>query len=474
MKIVFCSLFRQSMGGGVGRIAYEISSVFAEKHQVVFVIPGIATRVNRVNKNLVYLEVKNVGKDEISIPVLNYQVIKFIFNFLDKFSADVIHVHDPGPLSFLLQLWAKENNVPFVYTSHVLPTKIGDFGLSEASGKMGKVIDNKLIKNYFSYFYKNCDGIIALNRFARDDIKNFGYRGRIFQIPNGRDIKLYGSCRVADINENEKKLVFIGYLSQRKNQKYLLQVMRCLPKNYSLDLIGDKLENTYIKNLKAYIKKYRLNVNLIGKVDYSLIPKYLEQCHLFVSASKMEVQSLVVIEALAAARPVVGLANETIEEIIDDSCGFNFPKDTAPKKFAEKIMQICSVSQEEYNRLCFTARKKASGFSWDKIREQTKKVYLSLSGEMSKTKKASTYNKSKIEKIFGELELWGIFKDKNGHKKRNRELIRFFESKKINKLKKKDLYILLLVVITVLAGSWYSFYENITNIKSKIKILTNH
>ena len=45
------------------------------------------------------------------------------------------------------------------------------------------------------------------------------------------------------------------------------------------------------------------------------IPNYLERAHVFPSASKMEVQSLVVIEALASGTPVVGLSNETIDEL---------------------------------------------------------------------------------------------------------------------------------------------------------------
>ncbi len=43
--------------------------------------------------------------------------------------------------------------------------------------------------------------------------------------------------------------------------------------------------------------------------------------HAFVSASKMEVQSLAIIEALASGSPVIGLGNETVDELVDETNG---------------------------------------------------------------------------------------------------------------------------------------------------------
>jgi len=54
----------------------------------------------------------------------------------------------------------------------------------------------------------------------------------------------------------------------------------------------------------------------MGEIPYHQIPQILEKTHVLVSASKMEVQSLVIIEALTSGTPVVGLANETIDELI--------------------------------------------------------------------------------------------------------------------------------------------------------------
>ncbi|MCX6724912.1 MAG: glycosyltransferase, partial [Candidatus Shapirobacteria bacterium] len=131
----------------------------------------------------------------------------------------------------------------------------------------------------------------------------------------------------AKLSEKQRQLTFIGYLSRRKNQKYLLQVVEHLPENFVLNLIGKPINPMYLQELKDYVQRKQLkNVNFLGELPYKQIPAILERTHLLISASKMEVQSLVIIEALASGTPVVGLANETVDELVDSSVGFRLEK----------------------------------------------------------------------------------------------------------------------------------------------------
>lgn len=116
----------------------------------------------------------------------------------------------------------------------------------------------------------------------------------------------------------------------------------------------------------------------MGEVPYEKIPGLLEKTHVFVSASKMEVQSLVIIEALASGTPVVGLSNETVGEFIDDSVGFCLEKKASPETFAEKVKKICSLPQKEYEFLYHSARKKVAHLDWSDVVKQTEMVYQKL------------------------------------------------------------------------------------------------
>jgi glycosyltransferase involved in cell wall biosynthesis len=271
-----------------------------------------------------------------------------------------------------------------------------DFAINEFSKILKLLINTTLMKKYFFSFFKNCDALIALNKDTKKDIIKYGFRGKVFTIPNGRYINDYQHCYPAKLSEKQKQLTFIGYLSKRKNQKYLFRVMECLPENFVLNLIGAPINPKYLQELKAYVQKKGLkNVNFLGEVPYEKISGLLEKTHVFVSASKMEVQSLVIIEALASGTPVVGLSNETVSEFIDDSVGFSLGEKTPPRTFAEKVKKICSLSQKEYEFLCLNARKKVAHLNWPDIVKQTEIVYQKLIEEKKFDKGGKKMSNSK-------------------------------------------------------------------------------
>jgi len=402
MRVVFTTSFREGKGGGCGRVPHEIAHAFAkQRHETVLICPGSKTEIKRVAPHLRYLQIKSVGEGDVSIPYLTVNNLKFIFNFLKGFSPQVIHSHDFGPITLSSQFWAINNQVTFVYTSHVLPTKAFDFAISESSKSLSRFLDTGLMKKYFFNFFKNSDALIALNKEVKKDILKYGFRNKIFIIPNGRDLKAYCACHLANLKEKEKQLTFIGYLSIRKNQKYLLRMIKYLPSNFTLNLVGSPINSTYLKSLKDYVKKnYLRKVNFLGEVPYEQISQILAKTHLFVSASKMEVQSLVIIEALASGTPIVALSNETTKELVDDSVGFCLDKKTSPQTFARQIKKICALPPKKYNDLCQRARNKVSHLDWSEIVRQTEIAYQELLVEKKKIDGSKNVEKMEAFKEF--------------------------------------------------------------------------
>ncbi len=381
MRVAFTSLFQRGMGGGAGRVAHELAETFAQEHDVVMICPAEKTGLTRENNQLLVFGIRSAGDDDFHMPVLSARTIGEVFDFLDDFQPEIVHAHDPALVGLVGQIWARMNLVPFVHTAHVLPTKALDFGTTDA-------INVKWLKSSFSAsvttrvlgdFYHNCDAIIALNQSAEESIREFGYQGRIYQIPNGRSLSLYQQCQFPDLDSNKKQLTFIGYISDRKNQAYLLKVLKNLPEHYHLRFIGRALSESYLDNLKKYCEKHELhNVEFLGQVGHEEIPRYLDDTHVFPSASKMEVQSLVVIEALASGTPVVGLSNETIDELVDEENGIWLEKDAKPSLFAEQVEKICSQSPEEYLEMCQKARERVSHLDWGIIVQQTAETYREI------------------------------------------------------------------------------------------------
>jgi hypothetical protein len=141
-------------------------------------------------------------------------------------------------------------------------------------------------------------------------------------------------------------------------------------------LVGEPLNPSYLKEIETFIRENGMeNVTITGKVSHAEIPAYLERTHVFVSASRMEVQSLVIIEALASGTPVVGLSNETVDELVDGEVGAWLPKDAPPGEFARQVERVCSLPPEEYERICLNARRRVGGMDWDDVLELTTRAY---------------------------------------------------------------------------------------------------
>jgi len=374
-KILFISIFKEGYGGGEGRVAYEMARWFSKHYDVVMLCPGKKTGLVEDETGFKEFHVRSSGEKNLYLPLLNAIEVKRIFDFLGKFKPDVIHMHDPALLDVIGQLWARYSRVPVFYTAHILPDRALDFGATEISSLLNTPINDGLVKRYLRNFYQQCDAVIGLNQITATKIRKFGYRGRIFQIPNGRDLALYKSDDCPDISSEEKRLTFVGSLGKRKNQEFLIEAMSYLPENYHLQLVGVPLDASYQKALEKQVRKLKVKVSFLGQLSQQEVAMVLADSHVFVSASKMEVQSLAIIEALASGSPVVGLGNETVDELVDESNGVRLPNDASAKDFAAAVSSVCERPAGAYNELCCNSHSRVAKLDWSCVMERTIQCY---------------------------------------------------------------------------------------------------
>ena len=392
MRIVFVSIFQPGWGGGHGRVAQEMAEYFAAAgggaYEVALICPGERTELACGPNGLRIFFVQSTGEGHLRVPLLIQANLRRIRAFLESFRPDVIHAHDPVLLSLMVQVWAQMAGVPFVYTAHEIPSKILEFGaLDVVKFPMGLV--EPVALRFLSDFYCNCDAVVALNSIVADSIRAFGYSGKLLVIPNGRHLARYAACRTARLSQSPKILIFVGFVAERKNQHFLLEVMEHLPGDYGLRLVGEPLDPAYEERLRVYAREHHLaNVEFYGRVRHEAMPAYYEAAHLLVSASKMEVQSLVVIEALASGTPVVGLSNETVDELVDDTVGARLPKEASPAEFAAAVERLCSLPQADYDRLCENARRRVQHLDWSTVADALTDAYAALASAKAEARAA--------------------------------------------------------------------------------------
>lgn len=376
MKILVLTYFYRNFGGGEGRVSYEIADNLAKnkENEIFLLAPGKVFGMHKEGP-LNVITYKSVGDGDFTAQSMSWMGLRKIYKILQDVNPDIVHSHSfVPPVPNLIQIWAIQHQKPFLYTTHILPTKAVHFPGVDLLNMISPVLKIPL-KEYIKTFYDNCSAVIALNKFAEDDVRKFGFKGHIQRIPNGRDLSLYSKLK---INYSSGKIVlsYVGNINERKNQKFLIEAMRFLPSNYELRLIGPILSNDYYDEILKYIDKYKIeNVKYLGKIPYEEIAGQLEESQIFVSAATMEVQSLVIIEAMASGTPVVGLSNETVDELIDPSVGIGLEKNASAKKFAEAILKIATLKESEYQKLATNSRDRVKDLDWSNVIKETEKFY---------------------------------------------------------------------------------------------------
>jgi glycosyltransferase involved in cell wall biosynthesis len=376
MKILVISSHEQNYGGGEGRIAFEFAVELSRRHEVVLLYPGTAPAGLKLPAGLRIYTYRSI---DYTVPAMTAGELRKLFRFLNEFKPDVVHSHTWFFLGAIVQAWARMRKVPFYLTCHELPSRLLVWGLVRyLKGISRTAMLRVLTRIYLLTIFRGCDVVVALNQAAADDIRSTGYRGPLDIIPNGRTLSLYDGREPADLGAPLKTLTFVGDFYERKNQKFLVSMMSHLPAGYRLVLIGHEVDHRYRREIDSEMPAcVRSRVSFTGRLDHGLVPDYLARTHLWVSASTMEVQSIAVMEALASGTPVLGLSNETIDELVDSSVGRRLSRDADPREFAQAVRSICEQDERSYAVMCQNARHKVRPFDWRTTIQRAERMYAS-------------------------------------------------------------------------------------------------
>ena len=177
-----------------------------------------------------------------------------------------------------------------------------------------------------------------------------------------------------------KRILACGRLCYQKNYSSLLRAIRPVFDRFpdwSLDIIGEGEEYTLLRN---EIKLLSLENNVFLRGTQANIQEWMSHSSLFVSTSRFEGFSLVLVEAMSCGVPVVSYSCPTgPKDIIDDGIdGFLVP----PGDEISLSQRICTLIEDEAlrKRMGIAALKKSERYSIERIID----MWLSLFEELRK------------------------------------------------------------------------------------------
>lgn len=361
--------------GGTGNVCYHNSIELAKRgHSVTVFTSG-------THSNHKYI-------DSISIeylkPAFKFGNAPFLPGLAELKDFDLIHLHYPFFFgSELIYLVSKLKKIKYIITYHndVLSSGIIGLFFKVHNATFMKVI----INNASAICVTSLD--YAQNSLIKDVVNN-DYK-RIIEMPNGVDIdKFNPNVNGETVKErhgiaSKKIILFVGALDTPhffKGVDFLLESFsKIVGDNVRLVIVGDgDLKNHYINIAKQ--KGVEDITIFAGRVSNEDLPKYYAASDLVVlpSITMGEAFGMVLIEAMATGKPVIGSNLPGIRTVIDnDINGYLVePKDT--NELASKMRYLID-NNDVCKKFGSNGRKKVEErYSWEKIGSDLEKVYFEL------------------------------------------------------------------------------------------------
>ena len=337
--------------GGVGVHIHTLSKKLVEEGHEVYVI----TYPHKEIKDIDGIHV--IGTKGLNIPgvrglMFKKNAKKALKNLLEKEDIDIIHGHYLFPAGVAAVEVGKEYGIKTYVTAHGSDM----FELYKSQPLMRPTIKNVL---------KDADGVFAVSNALKHEIVATGVVGIADKTKiswNSVDVDKF-SLKNNDSFKKEFKLedkpivLFVGNLIKRKNVDSLLEAKKIANSDYYLVVVGD---GPLYKKLTKKVEDENIR-DVIFTGSRGDVENIIPSCDLLILPSYSESFGLVLIEALACGKPVIGSDVGGISEIINDDVGLLIN----PKKVSTIAKAIDKLVNDEDLRLILSmnARNRALDFS---------------------------------------------------------------------------------------------------------------
>lgn len=369
MKIMIVAPYFYPKIGGMENYAYNIGKGLKEKYgwEVVVVTSNHEERKYK-EEQMDGMKIYRFPRwFKVSNTPINPLWLFSIHKIIKEERSEIINVHSPVPfISDITSLVA--GNIPLITTYH--------------SGSMIKPssIWNPLIFLYELLFlpviFRKSQKIICYSPdFMRRNLKK--YKAKVNYIPPGVDTKVFKLSKKRSTND----VLFVGRIEKNSDWKgisYLFEAISKVKKispDINLRLVGPGDRVDYFK---MYAQKLGINKNVkfVGsKINNELILEY-QSSKVIVLPSITESESfgMVLIEAMACKKPVIGSNVGGIPYVIDNEQNGLLVPPKDPQALADAIIKILTNPQLAKKMGENGYKNVKENFIWDKQIEKTKKI----------------------------------------------------------------------------------------------------
>ncbi|TGK14755.1 glycosyltransferase family 4 protein [Leptospira fluminis] len=352
-----------------------------------------------------------------------------IKRIIKEFQPDLVHIHTPGLLGLYGINATERYGIPSIGTYHTLMSEQDMYlslyrllKLDKLFMKVGKLnkklrikdlikfekfdrfnIRKKIILKITNNLYDRCDLIISPSHLIKKQLEEFGLKKPVAVISNGLDLSQFKG-QSKKLESDSPKLLHVGRISYEKNCDVIINAFKIIKEQLpgaSLTIIGD---GPALGSLKLQAEKLGIGDSVIfkGFIDREKLPEEYPNYDLFLTASTMETQGLVILESIACGLPAVGVDSFAIPELVHDGKNGFIAKPFDVKGIAEKAVSILK-DPELYSGFSIESIRIAQSHEIRACVDRMEEAYKAVADQKGKKKSRSLLNM-----IFS-LDPFGIF-----------------------------------------------------------------
>jgi glycosyltransferase involved in cell wall biosynthesis len=351
MKIAILSFYSGEVSRGVESYVHELANHLTKLgHQITVYQNGKQRAEAKYRTETIGLNV-DWNKQQGGIPFVNYYSLlikSFTEKSLQRISkeTDMVLTTSGQWQSVLVRKWTGRRGV-----KHVI------------SGQSGPGRDDRI------NLACTPDSFVALTEYQKQwAIRAVPFlKNRVDKIPNGVDIKKFGSAKPVKVDLPRPIVLNVAALEDWKGQHLAIKAVSEM-KEGSLVLVGKGIEKESLEKMGNKLLPGRF---LLMELPYEEMPKIYKAADLFTfPTSPWESFGIVMLEAMAAGLPVVASNDPIRREIVGDAGIFVNPLDT--EDYARALQKAVDTKWGT------KPLKQAEKFSWDNIAKQYEDLFYDL------------------------------------------------------------------------------------------------
>ncbi len=351
MKIVIATAVYYPMTNGVSIFSHNLAMGLAKRGHEVLVLCPSQTKKNyaRVEDGVKVQRLKSIDvkvypdqinnvppkkkfmgitwphllyKKGFKVSVFPHKEIK---RALDKFNPDVVHVQISDPIGLSVVSYARKRGIPVVTTEHNQPEVLTE--PLKLPGVVRKPV-NAMLYAYFRNRQSKSDFVTMPTKQSIDNL--ILSSGKEFKVPiaavsNGVDLKNFKPGKASKeiykkygIPEEGLKVLYVGRVDPDKKVGSAIEAfgkaLKDLPDKTKMVVVGDGVDRLRLEKyvLEAGLSEY---VMFLGRVLPPDLYEVYKIGDVFATASEIETQGIVLIEAAATGLPLIAVNKGAVSEV---------------------------------------------------------------------------------------------------------------------------------------------------------------